>query len=207
MNANRNNRRRNQPRTNRIPRLPRSITSNAPFSVGRNKQLVSIPSHADGLTVQRSVRLNMAVGTPGPNTNVTYADVLARFRGELNITVTADGRISFSPEWVSFYHIASSGFSGAAMRIFDEPRSNTTAGAFVNTPYYEALDSSSLAGVVSIKARIPKAATYTISSDDPANLLALPFLGFGIQTAGQVFIDVGGTWTIKSITGATFVSA
>jgi hypothetical protein len=185
-------------------RLPRAVTANAPFSIGRNRQLLSVPSHSDGLTIQKPVRFNINVSEATANTNITYDDVFTRFLGEHNIQLAANGRLSFSPMWVSFYMVGGPVFASIAVRIFDEPRSNVTAGAFVNTPFFEAVDTSTPSGLCSIRAIVPKAATYSVSADDPANLKALPFVAFGSQTAGQVIVDVGGVFTIKSISGATF---
>jgi len=205
MNNNKSNRRPNgraANNNNRKIRLPKSITANAPFSIGRNKQLVSIPSHTDGLTVRRAVRFNMgSTGTGNPT--ITYADVFNRFLAELQITLRPDGRLSFSPEWVSSY-LLSDTHNSLKVRLFDEPRSNATAGAFVNSPFYESVDSSTTSGACSIKAIVPKAATYSVSVDDPVNLKALPFIGYGTLQPGQLVVDVGGTWTIKGVLGTTF---
>jgi hypothetical protein len=201
-NRNQRSRRDQRPMRQHERRIPRTLTANAPFLVGKNQQLVSTPSHTDGLTVQRAVRINQAL-TAGDSI-VSYQQIFDRFLGELNITLAANGRLAFSPMWVNCYFFGAPGFVSIALRLFDEPRSNVTAGAFVNTPYFEAVDTSSGSGACSIKARVPKGATYTISSDDATNLKALPYLGFGAQTVGQVIVDVGGTWTIKGIAGSTF---
>jgi len=199
-----NNRRKPRSRKSH-PRLPRILTASVPFSVGKNKQLLSIPSHTDGLTTQRAVRFNLGHAAAG-DFIISYANLFTRFSGEMNISVNTNGRISFTPEWVNFYSIGGPNFSSVAVRIFDEPRVGPTTGSYVNTPYYETVDSSSTLGFCSVKARIPKAATYSIGTDDPPNLQALPFIGYGLQVGGQAFVDVGGTWTIKSISGSTFLN-
>jgi hypothetical protein len=182
-------------------KLPKSLTANAPFRVRKNVQLLSVPSHNTGLTVRRAVRFNIDYNPTQLNVVLTYENVFARFFAELNITLaTPNGRLSFSPEWVNFYSLADS-YRTASLRIYDEPRAAGVVNTFVNSPFFDATDSSTESGILSLHAIIPKAATYTMSVDDVAPMKNLPFLSMESDEVSRFVIDVGGTFSLKKTGG------
>jgi len=179
-------------------RLPKTLTANAPFQVRKNRQLVSTPSHSEGLTIRRAIRINVpTLGTSGAN--ITYQTLLVAFQTELGIGIAAGFNLSFSPEWVNGYS-NSVGPCIFAMRVNDEPRTSSATAA-TNTAYFSASDQSSGAGTSSICAVIPKGATYSIGDNDPLFMRNLTFVNLVSTVDSFGTVDIGGTWTIKSLSG------
>jgi len=178
-----------------IRRMPKSVTSLVPFQVQRNKQIVSPPSHGTGLTVSRQIRITATSGAADTAYGVTFNTILDRLYAELAITLLDSARATFTPSYVRMYGLKEGSYS---LKIFDEPRAGTTAGSYNNSPYYDAVDSCIAAGIANISAVVPRAATYSIGSNDQANLLALKFCTVETSTAScPLVIDIGGTFTIK----------
>jgi hypothetical protein len=187
----------NRGRSNHI-RLPKNLTANAPFRVGGNKQLVSIPVHNTGLTIRRAVRQFHTSSDTGDLFSFTYGSLFTGFQAELAMNITANARLSLSPEWINVY-LLSDTQNSLIVHIFDEPRGSGSN--LTNSPFYDGRDSATQSGACSIKVIFPKASTYTVSNNDESELLGLPILTTRTLVAGRIIVDVGGTWTLKSIGG------
>jgi len=209
MNSNRGrNLRGNTRNNNRAPfrrnALPRSITANAPFRVGRNSQIVSVPTHPQGLTTQRKIRIIAQPSTANTNTIVAYADVILRFHQEIGeVTVPNSTRTTFSVTKISVFTTAPTPHQ-VNVRIFDEPRAGASAGTYANVAFFEADDVSSGSGINCVAAIIPKAAAYTVNSLAPVNALILPLCSAYTTIAQTLIIfDIEATFTMKQTQGAT----
>lgn len=184
-----------------VPRRPpnyKSLTANAPFRI-RSPVIPHIPSHSEGLTMTRVIRLsNRAVAVGGTVTH-TYQSIFDRFLAELGITAVT-GLLSFNPRSIKWF-VVSDVINSVNCRAFDEPRSGPTVNTFTNGVYFEATDSAPISGVCDIRAVIPKAASYTINNGDPAVLKALPFVTVIVESVSDVYVDVEATFTIKVAAG------
>jgi hypothetical protein len=125
--------------------------------------------------------------------------VFSRFLEELGIA-TISGVLSFSPMAVSFYG-SSNLIHSINCRIYDEPRQGTVIGTPLNGPFFEATDSAPVSGVCTVKAVIPKACTYTLNNGEAPVVRNLPFCSVVTSASSDIFIDVRGTFTIKTATG------
>lgn len=198
----RGNQRRRQNRGRRPPPqradIPKSLTANAPFALRSSRQMVSIPSHPSGLTIYRKVRRRITSLDTGAPVAISYQQVFDTFLNECAISIPTTSRVTFSCARVDVF---AEGLS-CSLELYDEPRSGTTANSFNNAPYFAAQDDATTAGVSHIAAMIPKAAVYTVSTDEPANLKNLPFASVAALSVGVMYLDITGTFTIKSVVPA-----
>jgi len=178
------------------PRLPKSLTAGAPFIIGRNRQMLSVPDHREGLSVHRKIRLTRNP-TAGSETIITYRQVLSQFLAELGFAQAGEANSTFSIDKVEVFAVAASGVTPLQLGIVvnDEPRAAATAGNFDNNPYFRAIDSSVAQGIAHCACGIPTSARYTIGSHDTANLLALGLVAATTSDACILTFDLTGTFT------------
>jgi hypothetical protein len=180
----------------------KELTALVPFQIRRNKQLISISSHGEGLTVTRKIRIQTTLTAAGVS-NIVFSDVFARFVLELAITIPASSNATFTPREILVQALGVTGTAGVntlTVRIYDNPV-QSGSGVFANTPYFEAQDSYIQAGIGHVHAIFPKAATYSIGSNDGGGLLGLPLVSATTSTGCTLIFDITGTFTIKQLVG------
>jgi len=169
-----------------------------PFTIARNKQLLSIPSHNDAVTIRRAVRLHFDA-TPAAIVSFSYSDVINGIQAEMGMVPSAAGIITFTPQWVNVYALSEL-HNQIVVRIFDQPES-TSSTTYINSNYYRATDSSTASGISAIKSIIPTPATYTVGSNDNTALKNLNFVTLAATANCTFTVDFGGTFTFSTSAG------
>jgi hypothetical protein len=171
-------------------RIPKVQTALVPYSVSRNKQIVSVPSHATGLSIDRTIRLNVTTSTTSGY--ITYNAIRITFLQELGIQLAANASWSFTPRSVSMYGLSADTYT---LGIYNAPHYSIDDEAIVNKVVVKAVDSCLETGIAHISFQIPQAAIYCID-DSSVKTLGAPFLF--IRTEGDrhaAIIDINGQFT------------
>lgn len=209
----RNNNRRARPRNARRRKPSKVSTARAPFAVSRNRQLLSLPDHPQGLTVSRKIRLQFFYSGSTTVATFKYSDIINRFLAEIALTQPAGSDITVNVRRVDCYlpSITSTSASTTVgtqlnLRIFNEPRWSPANSAFENNNFFESHDVASVIGIATSSCIIPDAAAYTFGTDDDPALLLLPFATATTNTPlNVVYLDVTATFTVKERSGVTFI--
>jgi len=175
-------------------------TALTPYSTRRNRQIISVPGHSIGLSINRTVRLNVTSSTTGGF--VTYNAVKITFQQELGILPEVGAFWSFTPQRVALYGMSRDTYT---LGIYNEPHvdiDNLPDGNMINAILIKAVDSCLDASIATIVLQIPQVATYTIDARSVKSL-SRPFLMVKTEDDRQsVIIDVTGQFTFAQKTSA-----